>query len=248
MGIVEAYLHSTLTCNRLPSLPNLSGGGKQNLADARTMQTRQFVSIGSMAGASIIGMEQVSELDTLDHVHGLLTDLNMEALHLGYVMLGKSTLRHSQVGGLSSRHRTFPSWEHADMHMVLPDPEPVVWMWQKQGSLSTVLIDSDCPDSHCIDLSQGHSEYVPHKLVQIKSDAPTVCGILTWGGPGTVLQLGILCRAQGSSDIFNGLFSITEIHGDWILLIRRPRQDSRKIWVRRSSVILSSFIEQATEI
>ena len=63
-----------------------------------------------------------------------------------------------------------------------------------------------------------------------------------------MLQLGILCRAQGSSDIFNGLFSITEIHCDWILLIRRPRQDSRKVWVKRSSVILSSFVEQATEI
>ena len=59
-----------------PACQTLAVGGKQNLADARTMQTRQFVSIGAMAGASIIGMEQVSELDTLDHVHGLLTDLN----------------------------------------------------------------------------------------------------------------------------------------------------------------------------
>ena len=86
-----------------------------------------------------------------------------------------------------------------------------------------------------LQLQQGLFTFTPAASRDLLTDVPTTVGTLQWGGPGTTLQPGVLCRLHSSP---TRLFNIMEIQGDRLLLIEQPRASSCKLWALTSDVDL----------
>ena len=136
--------------------------------------------------------------------------------------------------------------------MVLPPPHQSPLQILNPTSIKNYLVTADrFPESHCIDLSEGTHRFTPHQNVEILLNHPTPEGTLHWGGVGTKLQVGIICKLKNSKKkshkkLVSGLFSVMELSEGQALLIRRPRDDSRKLWVPIELIDLNSFVIQDT--
>ena len=228
-----------------PACQGLTVSGKgalRHYADVRNDQTIMCPAMFRAMGASVACIEQVSELVTLDDTHGMLTSLYSAAVQHGYMPLGASLYMHSQFGGGTSRCRAVPVMELQHLHEVLPvshlpsaPPSSVTAAkeWVQAGSRPH------------LQLQQGLFTFTPAASRHLLSDAPTTVRTLRWGGPGTALQPGVLCRLHSSP---TRLFNIMEHHGDRLLLIQQPRASSCKLWALTSDVDLDSLQVQRTPV
>ena len=228
-----------------PACQGLTVSGKgalRHYADVRNDQTIMCPAMFRAMGASVACIEQVSELVTLDDTHGMLTSLYSAAVKHGYMPLGAPLYMHSQFGGGTSRRRAVPVMELQHLHEVLPvshlpsaPPSSVTAAheWVQAGSRPH------------LQLQQGLFSFTPAASQRLQPDAPTTVGTLRWGGPGTTLQPGVLCRLHSSP---TRLFNIMEHHGDMLLLIQQPRASSCKLWARTSDVNLDSLQVQHTPV
>ena len=88
--------------------------------DTRSTQGMDTAELAVHLGASVLVVENVCLFLEEDHLHKLVSEMDVYLAQHGFVWVAAWTLLDSALGGCSGRGRVFLVWESVDMASILP--------------------------------------------------------------------------------------------------------------------------------
>ena len=226
-----------------PPCTTVSSAGKQlGAKDARSACLTGFIEIAAFFQASMALMENVDQLVSNDHIHGLYSAIIGRAEESGLHHLGTFTLVDAGCGGFSQRSRSWLQFEIASLTMMLPLWSPP----QASGPpalLNNVLLSPELvPERYWLtgNISlQHHSSSPSHAVVAAELVVHEKGAAESWPPEVGCLVRLRKCKSSTGFGTQFGSFNVWRVllaSDGFFTLVRAQRKQPDRLIVRLSSI------------